>query len=194
MNVRIKLIRSLRALALPAMMLALSLPVFAANGAVRPGIGKNSPTVNQLVREVRHQLLMLPYYGVFDNLEFRIVRNDRVVLTGEVVRPILKSAAASTVRSIPGVKRVVNHIKVLPVSFFDNQIRRAEYREIYRAPGFEQYAIRAVPPIHIIVDNGDVTLVGVVADKMDKEIAGIRANEVRDVFHVSNDLRISHNG
>jgi hyperosmotically inducible protein len=192
MNVRMKSKKGLRVLALPTMLLALSLPVFAADGAAQAGTGQNSIT-NQLVREVRHQLVMLPYYGVFDNLEFRIAGNNKVVLTGEVVRPILKDDAAAAVRSIPGVKKVVNDIKVLPLSPFDNSIRRAEYRDIYRTAGFEKYAIRAFPPIHIIVENGNVTLVGVVADKMDKDLAGIRANEP-NVFHVTNDLRVSHNG
>ncbi len=189
MNVRMKPMKGLRVLALPAILLALSLPVFAANAAARAGTGQNTST-NQLAGEVRHQLVMLPYYGIFDNLEFQIAGNDKVVLMGEVVRPILKDDAAAAVRSIPGVRQVVNDIKVLPPSPFDNRIRRAEYREIYGTPGFEKYAIQAVPPIHIIVDNGNVTLVGVVADKMDKNLAGIKANEVRNVFHVTNDLRV----
>lgn len=194
MNKRMKLTRGLWVLAMPALLLTLSLPVFAADNAARAGTRQSSPAESQLVREVRHQLVMLPYYGVFDNLEFRIVGNHKVVLMGEVVRPTLKSDAAAVVRNIAGVKEVVNHIKVLPLSPFDNRIRRAEYREIYRTTGFEKYAIQAVPPIHIIVDNGNVTLVGVVTAKLDKDLAGIRANEVPGVFGVTNNLRVVHNG
>ncbi len=132
---------------------------------------------------------MLPYYGVFDNLEYRVV-GYRVELYGQVVRPTLKSDAERVVQRIEGVERVDNHIQVLPVSIFDDRIRFAEYRAIYRHPAMTKYAIQPVPPIHIIVNNGNVTLVGVVDSKMDSQIAYLQANGVPNVFSVTNKLRI----
>ncbi len=145
---------------------------------------------NRLIQEVRHQLLLLPYYGVFDNLEYSVQGVDTVVLTGQVVRPTLKSDAESTIRRLEGVGKVVNEIEVLPYSSDDDKIRMAEYRAVYSKPGLEKYAVRAVPPIHIIVKNGDVTLVGVVANEADKNLAGIAAQAVPGTFHVTNNLRV----
>ena len=142
-----------------------------------------------LVRAVRHELLMLPYYSVFDNIEFS-VDGYRVTLSGEVVRPTLKSDAENVVKRIEGVERVVNKIKVLPASFNDDRIRHATYRAIYRHPVLNRYALQSVPPIHIIVDNGNVTLVGVVANEMDKNVAYVQANSVPEVFSVTNRLRV----
>ncbi len=143
----------------------------------------------RLEREVGHQLRMLPYYSVFDNLEFR-VEGYRVQLYGQTIRPTLKSDAEAAVKRIEGVESVVNKIQVLPVSFFDDRIRRAEFRAIYSHPALNRYALQPVPPIHIIVNNGHVTLVGVVANQMDKNIANLQANGVRDVFSVANKLRV----
>lgn len=140
-------------------------------------------------RAALHQLRMLPYYGVFDHLEFK-VEGDTVVLMGEVVNPVLKSDAAAAVKRIEGVQKVVNNIEVLPVSNFDDRIRLAEYRAIYRNADLSQYSLRAVPTIHIIVKNGNVTLLGAVANQMDKNIAGLIANGVPGVFSVTNDLRV----
>jgi len=139
--------------------------------------------------EVLHQLRMLPYYTIFDNLSFKLEGNQ-VVLEGQVAWPTLKSDAEGVVKSVEGVKQVVNRIEVLPTSYFDNRIRLAEYRAIYGQPGMERYAIQSNPPIHIIVKNGDVTLTGVVANEMDKNLAGIRANGVSGVFSVTNNLRV----
>ena len=152
-----------------------------------PGPGSESP----LAREVHHQLVLLPYYNVFDNLAFR-VEGSAVTLIGQVVNPITKDDAARAVRGIEGVTHVNNQIEVLPVSPMDAQIRRAEFRAVYSSPGFEKYAIQAVPPIHIIVKNGNVTLVGVVQNQMDKTLAGTRANTVPNVFHVTNDLQVEN--
>ena len=144
----------------------------------------------QIAREVRHRLLMLPYYGVFDDLAFK-VDGDTVTLLGEVTQPRLKDDAEKTVKSIEGVKRVINQIEVLPLSPMDDQIRLAEYRAIYGDPALStRYGYRSIPPIHIIVKNGHVTLEGVVANEMDKNIAGIRANSVPGVFSVTNDLQV----
>jgi hyperosmotically inducible periplasmic protein len=146
----------------------------------------------RLEKEVRHQLVMLPWYSVFDNLAFQ-VNGDKVTLIGQVTRPTLKSDAGAAVKSIEGVASVVNNIEVLPVSPMDDQLRRAVYRAIYGEAGLQRYAIQAVPPIHIIVKNGNVTLEGVVDNEMDKNLANLRANEVPNVFSVKNNLVVAGN-
>jgi len=130
---------------------------------------------------------MLPYYGVFDNLAFT-VNGGTVTLLGQVTRPTLKSDAENVVKRIEGVTRVQNKIEVLPLSDMDWQTRRAEFRAIYSDPSFTKYAYQAIPPIHIVVDNGHVTLVGAVDSEADKNLAGIRANQVPGVFSVTNNL------
>ena len=134
---------------------------------------------------------MLPFYTLFDNLEYK-VEGSKVTLMGEVVRPNLKDDAASAVKHVRGVETVDNQIKVLPLSPMDNQLRRAEYRAIYSQPNLQMYAMQSVPPIHIIVNNGHVTLEGVVAKKADKDAAGIAANGVPNVFSVTNNLRVEN--
>jgi hyperosmotically inducible protein len=143
----------------------------------------------RLQKEVRHVLVTQPFYSVFDNLAYK-VDGDRVTLLGQVVKPTLKSDAASAVKSIEGVAAVDNEIEVLPVSPSDDRIRLAEFRAIYSGPGMEKYSIQAVPPIHIIVKNGHVTLVGVVASEADKTIANVRAQSVPGVFSVTNQLTV----
>lgn len=151
----------------------------------------NAPgDTNRIAREVRHELAMLPYYNVFDNLAFR-VDGSTVTLMGQVLpTPNLKSDAENAVKHIEGVTRVINNIQVLPLSPMDDQIRREEFRAIYSFPSLNKYAIQAIPPIHIIVDNGRVTLVGVVDNQADKDAAGIRANTVPNVFGVTNELQV----
>lgn len=144
---------------------------------------------DRLVRQVRHELVMLPYYGVFDNLVYR-VEGSKVVLLGQVTRPTLKSDAERVVKDIEGVESVENRIEVLPLSTHDDQIRRATYRAIYGKTGLDRYALQAVPPIHIIVKSGNVTLEGVVGSEADKNLAGIAANGVSGVFSVTNNLRV----
>ena len=143
----------------------------------------------RIQREARHELVMLPYYGVFDNLAYR-VNGSAVELYGQVTRPTLKSDAENVVKKIEGVEQVVNNIEVLPTSPDDDRIRLAEYRAIYGQTALNRYSLQAVPPIHIIVKNGHVTLEGVVASEGDKNIAGIQANSVPGVFSVTNNLRI----
>lgn len=143
----------------------------------------------RIVKEVRHELVMLPYYGVFDNLAFR-TDGTTVTLIGQVTRPTLKSDAENVVKDIEGVERVVNQIEVLPVSPMDDRIRLATYRAVYSTPGLDRYALNAVPPIHIIVNNGKVTLEGVVANEADKNLAGVKANGVSGVFSLTNNLRV----
>jgi len=142
-----------------------------------------------VAQQVRHELLMLPYYSVFDNLEYRVNGYD-VELFGQVTWPVLKSDAENAVKHIEGVGQVTNHIEVLPVSPMDWRIRRAEYRAVFGRGSLYRYAMGANPTIHIIVDNGHVTLVGVVQNQMDKNLAGLQANGVPGVFSVTNDLHV----
>ena len=142
-----------------------------------------------LQKEVRHELVMLPWYSVFDNLEFKI-EGDRVILMGQVVRASTKSDAEARVKKIEGVSGVENQIEVLPLSPMDDRLRRALFRAIYSEPVLEKYALQAVPPIHIIVKNGHVTLEGVVDSENDKNVANIRANGVAGAFSVTNHLRV----
>ena len=141
----------------------------------------------RIVKEVRHELVMLPYYGVFDNLSYR-VDGPKVTLFGQVTRPTLKSDAEKAVKRIEGVDRVDNTIEVLPLSGNDDQLRLAIYRAIYSQTALQRYQLGAVPPIHIIVKNGNATLEGVVANTGDKNIAGIQAKGVSGVFSVTNNL------
>lgn len=142
----------------------------------------------RLERLVRQELVMLPYYSVFDNLAFK-VEGGQVELLGQVNRPTLITDAERLVRAIEGVEGVKNSIEVLPVSSHDDQIRFAVYRAIYGHTALQRYGIQAVPPIHIIVKKGNVFLEGIVANAFDKNIAGIQANGVSGVFSVTNNLR-----
>lgn len=144
---------------------------------------------NRIIREVRHELVMLPYYGVFDNLSYRVDGNT-VTLMGQVTRPTLKSSAENVVKDVEGVERVVNNIEVLPLSPQDDSLRIAAYRAIYGHTALNRYGLQAVPPIHIIVKNGNITLEGVVANEGDKNIAGIQARGVPGAFGVTNNLQL----
>jgi len=145
---------------------------------------------NRLVQEVRHQLVMLPYYTIFDDLAFRL-DGSTVTLLGEVTNPALKSEAENVVKHIEGVTQVNNQIDALPPSPMDAQIRRATFRAIYGDPQIgDRYGHQALPPIHIIVKNGHVKLEGVVANQMDKNLINVRANGVPNVFSVENDLQV----
>lgn len=146
-----------------------------------------------LPKQVRHELVMLPYYNLFDNLGYRVDGNV-VTLYGEVTRPTLKSDAERVVKRIEGVARVDNQIEVLPLSPMDNRIRWETARAIYGYGPLQRYGMGAVPSIHIIVKNGNVTLTGVVANQGDKNVANIRANSVPGVFSVTNDLRVEKRG
>ena len=157
---------------------------------VNAKIQRDEPKMRQnLTKEIRHQLVLLPYYSVFDNLAYRL-EGDKVILDGQVVRPTLKSDAEAAVKSIEGVSTVVNNIEVLPLSPMDDQIRRAVYRAIYGDTALFRYGTSAVPSIHIIVKNGSVTLEGVTDNEADKNLANLRANGVPNVFAVKNNLRV----
>jgi hyperosmotically inducible protein len=152
-------------------------------------LGAAQPNQEKITKEVRHELVMLPYYGVFDNLAYR-VDGAKVTLFGQVTRPTLKDDAGRVVKKIEGVETVDNEIEVLPLSPNDDRIRRAVYNAIFRKPPLQRYQMGAVPPIHIIVKNGNVTLIGVVSSEGDKNIAGIAANGVSGVFGVTNNLAV----
>ncbi len=146
-------------------------------------------TASSLENAIRHELVMLPWYGVFDNMSFNVDDHGVVTLMGQVNRPTLKTDAANVVKRIEGVTAVKNEIEVLPLSPMDDRIRLQVARAIYGFNGpLYRYAMGAIPGIHIIVKNGDVTLTGIVANEFDKNVANVRANQVPGVFHVTNDL------
>ena len=145
--------------------------------------------VQRIQREVRHELLMLPYLDVFDNLAYK-VDGYNVTLLGQVTRPSLKSDAENVVKKIEGVEKVDNQIEVLPPSPMDDQLRRRLYRAIYGFPSLQKYSLGVQQPIRIIVKGGNVTLEGVVDSEGDKNTAGIRAKGVSGVFGVTNNLQV----
>ena len=144
---------------------------------------------DRITREVRHELLMLPYFGVFDYIAYK-VDGYNVTLLGQVVRPTLKSDSENVVKHIEGVERVDNQIEVLPPSPMDDRLRLNLYRAIYGFPSLEKYALGVQKPIRIIVKSGHVTLEGVVDNDSDKNAAGIRANSVPGIFSVTNNLQV----
>jgi hyperosmotically inducible periplasmic protein len=185
--------KEIRAL-LEVLLFVLPLTISPLAGASQPPSGAQQRNEEKyranLAKEVRHQLVLLPYYSVFDNLAFKI-DGDKVTLLGQVVRPTLKSEAESAVKSIEGVAAVVNNIEVLPLSPMDDQLRRAVYRAIFGDSVLFRYGESAVPSIHIIVKNGNVTLVGVVDNESDKNLANLRASGVPNVFSVKNELTVA---
>jgi hyperosmotically inducible protein len=143
----------------------------------------------QLAQKVRHELVMLPYYGVFDNLAYSI-NGGTVTLYGQVVRASTRSDAERAIKRLPGVTEVKNNIKVLPLSGFDNNIRGAVYRSIARMGGLYRYLQGGNPSLHIVVDSGHVTLEGMVSSNSDKNLAYLAANQVGGIFSVTNNLRV----
>ena len=171
-------------IAMVILMTVMSIPASA------PSISAGTPQGNpRLVRQIRHELATLPYYGVFDWLEFDVKPDNTVVLRGYVTRPTTKSDAEARVKEIEGVKNVINEIQVLPLSPNDDHLRIALYRAIYNwnSPLF-RYATQAIPSIHIIVDRGRAILKGVVNSKADAQIAYMRARGVSGLFDVKNEL------
>ena len=155
--------------------------------AIRPGAP--NPDEQRIVKEVRHELVMLPYYSLFDDLEYS-VNGDTVTLLGSVTNPTLKSDAENVVKHIEGVNKVNNQIKVLPPSPMDDQIRVATARAISNQGGLYRYFMGAVPSIHIIVENGHVTLKGIVDNQADDTQAKMAANQVPGVFSVKDELQV----
>jgi hyperosmotically inducible protein len=142
-----------------------------------------------IAKQVRHELIMLPYHGIFDHLAFR-VDGRTVTLLGQVTRPTLKTDAERAIKRLERVERVDNQIEVLPLSRNDDRVRFDVWRAVYGHTALTRYNLQAVPPIHIIVKNGHVTLQGAVANQSDKNIAGLQANGVAGVFSVANELRL----
>jgi hyperosmotically inducible periplasmic protein len=160
-----------------------------AQGAISTAEPKAGLT--SLEQEVRHELVMLPWFGVFDNLQFQ-VQGDHVILSGQVTRPTLRSGAENVVKRIEGVERITNNIEVLPLSPFDDDIRLAAVRSIYGFGPLNRYAMGTQPPIRIIVKNGNITLQGVVANEMDAQMAYMRARQVPGAFSVTSELRVEN--
>jgi hyperosmotically inducible protein len=142
-----------------------------------------------LAQEVRHQLVLLPFLSVFDNLQYS-VNGSEVTLAGQVTNSTLKEDAEHAVKGLEGVTKVNNNIQLLPVSPLDDQIRRAEFRAIYGEPSLEKYASGSLLPIHILVMNGHVTLEGTVISQSDKDLINVKANGVPNVFSVTNNLHV----
>jgi len=189
--------------------------VLAIGLAALPAVAQQAP--RSAVDEVRRELLQLPYYGVFDFLSFKM-DNGTVTLMGYAYHGSLKKDAERAVKRAPGVTAVTNEIEELPVSFTDDDLRWSVYYKIYRDPFLSRYAPgggllwghrhpfaggRFFPlgparfpgtepagdyPIHIIVKNGRVLLLGVVDSKADKITAGLRAREVPGSFAVENEI------
>lgn len=148
--------------------------------------------LSTLEREVRKQLIKLPFYGVFDYFEFDI-EGDSVILRGQVSRPTLRTSAERVVQRVAGIARIENRIEVLPLSPFDNRIRRRLLRAIYHDSFLNRYAAGSNPWIRLVVRNGDITLEGYVDREADANIAFVRANGVSDAFTVTNHLKVKTN-
>src|SRR6266436_5384323 len=181
------------------LLLFLSLPLFGPSlRAQHPATPKSAKgdaktEENQLSREIRHQLIVLPYYSVFDYIAFTLDA-DKVTLSGYVLRPTLKAHAEAAVKSLEGVSSVKNLIEVLPKSSTDDDSRRAVYRAIFEDSTLQRYAVSDVPVIHILLRNGEVTLEGVVSSEAEKNLASTRASSVSGISSVKNNLTIRPKG
>ena len=165
----------------------LSYNAFAQNAQADPPSAKAQ---ERIIKEVRHELLMLPYVTTFDYLAYK-VDGYNVTLVGQVVKPVTKSDAENSVKHIEGVEKVDNQIEVLPPSSMDDRLRRQLFRAIYGFPALQRYALGVQKPIRIVVKNGHVTLEGVVDSEADKNLAGVRANGIPGIFSVDNHLQVS---
>jgi len=150
----------------------------------------SSKSEERIVKEVRHELLMLPYFGVFDYIAYKVT-GPTVTLLGQVVRPSLKSDAENVVKKIEGVEKVDNQIEVLPASPMDDRLRLQLFQAIYQYPALQKYELGVQKPIRIIVKNGRATLEGVVDNETDKNLAEMRAKGVSGLFSVTNNLQVS---
>jgi hyperosmotically inducible periplasmic protein len=193
-------------LSLPLICLILANLAWAAPGGAKEGRSESKATLKSemsqeevlanvratLRTRIRKELITLPTYNVFDNLEFHLHDNDIVTLSGQVRMPSLKVSAERVVSNIEGVQSVINQIEVLPTSPFDDDIRRVAFLQIYSHSQLSRYGLQAVPPIHIIVKGGKLALEGLVANESDRAVAGIQANQVFNVFEVVNNLRVEN--
>jgi hyperosmotically inducible protein len=160
-------------------------------GQLKSPAARDIRQMQTLKEEIRHQLITLPYYSVFDWLQAEVKPGGSVTLTGEVTRPTLKDDAGARVKGLEAVSQVTNNIEVLPLSPMDDDLRIALYRAIFRfdSPLF-RYGTQSVPPIHIIVKNGHVTLKGIVLNQGDSQLAYMAAQGIPGVFEVKNELQI----
>jgi hyperosmotically inducible protein len=166
----------------------LALPVVAS--AQRAPAQRGTERYEQwLSEEVHHQLALLPWYSVFDNLQYN-VKGSEVILSGQVLRDRTKEGAEDRVEKIEGVTKVTNNIELLPASPGDDRIRRAAFRAIYGDPALDIYAHGSILPIHIVVKNGHITLEGTVLNAGHKQLAGTRVLGVPGVFSVTNNLQL----
>ncbi len=157
-----------------------------------PDQGATSLGDQAIAKRVTHEIRMYPNYSIWDDISFQVA-NGQVVLTGEVNQPYKKSDIGNVVKRIPGVVSVTNSLKIAPLSNFDDRLRVQVARAIYGDPSFTLYAMEAQPPVHILVDNGHVTLTGVVATQMQKQLAGMRAASAGLSFGpVVNNLQVEH--
>jgi len=169
-----------------------TLAIFATAAVAAPNASPTARSSNQqVIKQVRHELVTLPYYGVFDNLAYE-VNGGTVTLSGQVTRPTTRSDAGRRVAKIAGVQKVVNNIEVLPLSSFDDSIRSQTYRAVFNTAGLYRYAMGANPSIHIIVNRGQLTLEGVVDNKLDRQLAYMAARRVFGAFSVTNNLRLEN--
>jgi len=164
---------------------------FAGSALAATKVATVPSTDAEIARKVVHEIRMYSRYTIWDNIDVK-VRDGEVALMGQVSQPYKKADLGRLVERVPGVRSVANQLDVLPNSIFDDQIRRQVARAIYRDPVLSRYGIQAVPPIHIIVDNGHVTLEGVVNNQMEKNVAGIRAASGMSFGPVINNLRVEN--
>jgi osmotically-inducible protein OsmY len=165
---------------------------------LEPGASRavsNARNVEYLTKEIRKELVTLPFFGVFDWLEGFVEPDGTVTLRGEVVRPTTKSDAAKRVEKIEGVETVVNKIEVLPLSSFDDQLRQRVFRALFNQnSSLFRYGQGVNPSIHIIIKNGRCTLKGIVSTKGDSDLANIRVRGVEGLFEVRNELKVEKSG
>jgi osmotically-inducible protein OsmY len=161
--------------------------------AAKPAKGDPKPEESQLSHEIRHQLLVLPYYSVFDYITFTLDA-DKVTISGFVLRPTLRTNAEAAIKSLEGVSSVKNLVEVLPKSPADDDSRRAVYRAVFEDSALQRYAVPEVPLIHIIVKNGEVSLEGAVSAEAEKTLASARASSVSGISSVRNNLTIRPKG
>lgn len=173
-----------------AAFLSLAVPSLSIQSTSKKSASKAAakPEEHSLAHDVRHQLQVLPYYSVFDYITFNLDGGGKVTLSGQVVRPTLRTEAEAAVRSLEGINSVTNQIEVLPKSPADDELRRGVYRAIYEDTVLQRYAVSALPAIHILVKDGGVTLEGAVASESEKNLAGARASGVTGVTGVRNSL------
>jgi hyperosmotically inducible protein len=157
----------------------------------RPRGESDAANLDHMTKEIRKELVTLPFFSVFDWLEGKVEPDGTVYLAGQVTRPTLKKDAQRRVEKVEGVDKVINNIEVLSLSPNDDRLRRAVFRELFNfnSPLF-RYGQQPIPPIHIIINRGRLTLKGVVANRGDSDLANIKARGVPGLFEVRNDLKV----